>query len=55
MGDDTPAPATVSDSADPAEAPPPVGGTWNRLYAIVLGELVLLVGLFYLFTRAFSP
>lgn len=36
------------------ENPPPVGGTWNRLYAIVLGELALLVFLFWLFTKAFE-
>ena len=36
------------------EAPPPFGGTWNRLYAIVLGELALLVILFYIFTKAFE-
>ena len=28
--------------------------TWPRLYALVLGELALLVLLFYLFTRAFE-
>jgi len=36
------------------EAPPPIGGTWNRLYAIVIGELVLLVLLFWWFTKAFE-
>lgn len=35
------------------EPPPPVGGTWNRLYGIVLGELALLVFLFWWFTVAF--
>jgi hypothetical protein len=37
--------------AVPAERPP-LGG-WHRLYAIVLGELVLLIVLFTLFARAF--
>jgi hypothetical protein len=27
---------------------------WKRLYAIVLGELALLVVLFYAFTKAFA-
>ena len=32
---------------------PPLGGSWAALYAAVLLNLVLLVVLFYLFTRAF--
>lgn len=36
--DDPPAPA------DPAE-PPPVLGTWPRLYALVIAELVLVIAL----------
>ncbi len=35
-----------------AEQQPPLGG-WPRLYAIVIGELVLLIVLFTLFARAF--
>ena len=35
------------------EERPPLGG-WSRLYAIVLGELALLILLFTLFARAFS-
>lgn len=35
------------------EEPPPVGGSWNNLYAIVLLNLAALAVLFYLFTRAF--
>jgi hypothetical protein len=31
---------------------PPLGG-WPRLYAIVIGELILLILLFSLFARAF--
>ena len=31
---------------------PPLGG-WPRLYALVIGELVLLIVLFTLFARAF--
>ncbi len=33
---------------------PPIGKTWNRLYAAVLVTLVVLVILFYAFTRAFE-
>ena len=32
----------------------PVFKTWRRLYLIVLGNLILLIGLFYLVTRIFS-
>ncbi|HYH86913.1 MAG TPA: hypothetical protein VEX60_15780 [Pyrinomonadaceae bacterium] len=34
-------------------APPPTGGSWTFLYAVVLGTLAALVVAFYLFTRAF--
>lgn len=36
------------------EDAPPVLGTWNRLYALVLIELALCILLFYLFERVFS-
>jgi hypothetical protein len=36
-----------------AEEPPPVGGSWRTLYAVVLLNLGVLVLLFHLFTRAF--
>ena len=36
-----------------AEEPPPVGGSWRALYAVVLVTLAVLVVLFHLFTRAF--
>jgi hypothetical protein len=38
----------------PGEPPPPVGGSWATLYAVVLASLAVLVVLFYLFTRAFG-
>jgi hypothetical protein len=42
----------------PAEAydsePPPFLGQWRRVYAVTLGWLALLVGLFYAFTRYFA-
>ena len=34
--------------------PPPIGRTWNRLYAAVLINLAVLVVLFYAFTKAFQ-
>jgi hypothetical protein len=35
------------------DAPPPTGGSWTFLYAIVLAALAALVVAFYVFTRAF--
>ena len=37
-----------------AAEPPPVGGSWKNLYAVVLLNLAVLVVLFYLFTRYFG-
>jgi hypothetical protein len=36
---------------DPA---PPILKTWNKLYTLVLGQLFLLVVLFYIFTKVFE-
>lgn len=47
----TETPPKVSDSS---EDPPPFGRTWTRLYAAVLIELVLLIVLFYVFTKAYE-
>jgi hypothetical protein len=41
------------DSAEVTEEPPPFGGSWRVLYALVLAWLAAQVVLFYLFTRAF--
>lgn len=38
----------------PPEEMPPVGGSWRRLYAIVLAALAAEILIFYAFTRAFS-
>jgi hypothetical protein len=43
----------VTDRPHVPEEPPPVGGSWTTLYAVVLLNLAVLVVLFYLFTRAF--
>jgi hypothetical protein len=37
------------------EEPPPILGTWPRVYLAVLGWLALLIVLFFLFARAFTP
>lgn len=36
------------------EERPPFLGSWNNIYALVLGELIVIIALFYLFTKAFS-
>ncbi len=36
------------------EEPPPFGGSWVILYALVLLNLAVMILLFYAFTRAFS-
>jgi hypothetical protein len=38
-----------------ADEPPPFLGTWKRLYALVVFYLACLIGLFYWFTKSFSP
>jgi len=45
---------TEQQSAPEGEEEPPFGGSWRVLYAIVIGNLVLLILLFYAFTKAFS-
>lgn len=46
--------AEPDDRRREASEPPPVLGTWPRLYAVVLGWLAVLIVLFYLMTEAFS-
>ncbi|HVR44178.1 MAG TPA: hypothetical protein VMS56_12130 [Thermoanaerobaculia bacterium] len=36
------------------EEPPPIGGSWRRLYSVVLIALAVEVVILYWFTRAFS-
>ena len=38
-----------------ADEPPPFLGRWPRVYALVLIWLVVLICLFYAFTRAWAP
>ena len=41
------------DTRNPESEPPPFGGSWRRLYAIVVGALVVEIALFALFTAVF--
>lgn len=36
------------------EGKPPLVSSWRNLYIIVLGNLVVLIALFYAFTKAFE-
>lgn len=36
------------------EDKPPFLGSWNKIYLLVLGELIILIALFYLLTKVFS-
>ena len=36
------------------DPPPPIFGSWNKIYGIVFFTLVALMFLFYLFTKAFE-
>jgi hypothetical protein len=38
----------------PIDEPPPVLGSWRRIYIFVLVYLAFLVLVFYIFTRAFA-
>lgn len=37
------------------EEPPPLLGTWRRLYLAVAGWLAVQIVVFYLFARMFTP
>jgi hypothetical protein len=39
---------------DDRDERPPLGGSWRRLYGLVLVWLAFLILIFWLFTRAFS-
>jgi len=41
-------------SPDLSEEEPPFGGSWRALYTWVLGTLVTLILLFYIFTKVFE-
>jgi hypothetical protein len=39
----------------PEEEPPPLAGSWGRLYALVVVYLFVLIAVFYAFTETFRP
>jgi hypothetical protein len=43
-----------TDPSNIPDDPPESLRSWPRLYAVVLGELAILIALFYLFTKAFE-
>lgn len=63
-GDPVREPESIQSPAEPPRplsaeedlnAPPPVGGSWGRLYSGVLLVLILLILTFWLFTRGYAP
>ena len=36
------------------EEKPPLLNSWNKIYSLVLAELILLIVLFYFFSKVFS-
>jgi hypothetical protein len=55
-GEPEPAPARKQEPAPPEaepDEPPPILGSWPRMYAAVAGFLALLIALFTWFTMAF--
>ena len=49
------APVTKPDRGDQPDEPPPILGTWPRIYAAVIGWLAFLILTFYCFARKFAP
>ena len=49
------APVAKPDRGREPDEPPPLLGTWPRLYAAVLGWLAFLILAFYCFARYFAP
>ena len=44
----------MTEAGPSAEPPPPLLGSWKRIYALVLVELLLCILLFHLFGRVFA-
>jgi hypothetical protein len=42
-------------NAGATDEPPPILGRWWRVYLVVIGWLVLLILIFYSFSRRFAP
>jgi hypothetical protein len=53
MEDEKPVDERSEDSI--TDEPPPVLGTWPRVYAFVVCYLAVLIALFYVFTTHFAP
>ena len=45
----------LDDEREVIDEPPPVLGSWPRVYAFALIELAVVIALFYAFTVAFRP
>ena len=45
----------MSNDREIKDEPPPILGTWPRVYAVVLGYLAVVIALFAIFTGAFKP
>jgi hypothetical protein len=44
----------AADRGETPDDPPPILGSWRKLYTAVLVYLALIIASFYAFTRAFS-
>jgi len=55
MPKELPAPVKNTDHGMQPEDPPPLLGTWRRLYLAVVMWLVFLIAIFYVFARRFAP
>ncbi len=47
--------AKENDRSSQPDEPPPLMGTWRRLYLAVLAWLTFLILIFYAFARRFTP
>jgi len=43
-----------NDLKNTEDSPPPILGSWNKIYSFVFFNLIVLILLFYLFTKAFE-
>jgi hypothetical protein len=55
MAEQLPEHAIESHGREHADDPPPLLGTWRRMYFVVIGWLAFLILVFYLFARRFAP
>ena len=45
---------TTHRDIEPADGPPPIGGTWRRLYFAAILALAIMILAAWLFSRAFA-